>query len=47
MLRNILDTIGFIGFCASMYFILVIGSALENQVRCENGYSELCEVGND
>lgn len=47
MIRNILDTIGFVGFCASMYFMLVVGCAWENQVRCENGYSELCEVEND
>lgn len=47
MLRDILDAVGFVGLCASMYFMIVIGSAWENKVRCENGYIELCEVEND
>ena len=47
----IMKTIKFVGtmigiaiFFAELWFIMVIGTAWENQVRCENGAKMYCET---
>lgn len=43
MIQNILDGICFLFVCGFIYLGLVFGTVWENEVRCENGYVELCK----
>ena len=43
-LKIVGETIVITLFFAELYFIMVIGAAWENGVRCENGAKEYCQT---
>lgn len=43
-LSLIMDLIGCVMLFAGLYAMLIIGAAIEDQIRCERGATEFCTV---